>query len=157
MRSAAAEPEETFARTVLLVARYQGAQYSRWRHARQSATPVRHGNSAMEFHNAYAVDPTVYTATYTTSTGASPMGQEKTPIGQRVYRTEKHIRQEILHHCSTISLVYILVGPTCRGPTPVYASFLLYKRETPVREGLKSEERLGGRIDSSTDPSAIQL
>ena len=32
---------------VLLVARYQGAQYSRWRHsrhARQTATPVRHDN-----------------------------------------------------------------------------------------------------------------
>ena len=82
MRSAAAEPEETFVRTVLLVARYQGAQYSRWRHsrhARQSATPVRHDNSATEYHNAYTVDPIVYAATYTASTGASPMGQERTP------------------------------------------------------------------------------
>ena len=74
--------------TVLLVARYQGAQYSRWRHARQSATPVRHGNSAMEFHNAYAVDPTVYAATYTASTGASPMGQEKTLLGQSLQDDE---------------------------------------------------------------------
>ena len=68
--------------TVLLVVRYQGAQYSCWHrshHARQSAMPVRHDNSAMEFHNAYAVDPTVYAATYTASTGASPMGKEKTP------------------------------------------------------------------------------
>ena len=97
MRSAAAEPEETFARTALLVARYQGAQYSRWRHsrhARQSATPVRHDNSATEYHNAYAVDPTVYAASYTASTGASPMGQEKTPLGQRVYSTMKHIWQD---------------------------------------------------------------
>ena len=71
-----------FCQAVLLVARYQGAQYSRWRHshhARQSATPDRHNDSATEYHNAYAVDPTVYAATYTTSTGASPMGQEKTP------------------------------------------------------------------------------
>ena len=30
-------------------------------------------------HDAYAVDPTVYAATYTASTGASPMGQVKTP------------------------------------------------------------------------------
>jgi len=47
----------------------------------------------MEYHNAYAVDPTVYAATYTASTGASPMGQVKTPLGQRVYRAMKRIRQ----------------------------------------------------------------
>ena len=85
-----------FCQAVLLVARYQGAQYSRWRHlhhTRQSATPVRHDNSATEFHNAYAVDPTIYAATYTASTGASPMGQVKTPLGQRVYRAMKRIRQ----------------------------------------------------------------
>ena len=71
-----------FCQAVLLIARYQGAQCSRWRrprHVRQSATPVRHDNSATEYHNAYAVDPTVYAATYTASTGASPMGKEKTP------------------------------------------------------------------------------
>ena len=62
-----------------MVARYQGAQYSHWRHARQSATPVRHDSSATEYHNGYAVDPTVYAATYTASMGASPMGKEKTP------------------------------------------------------------------------------
>ena len=110
MRSATAEPEETFCQAVLLIARYQGAQYSRWhhpRHARQSATSVRHDSSATEYHNAYAVDPTVYAATYTTSTGASPMGQEKTLLGQRVYRTMKCIQQEILHRCSTIS-VYLI-------------------------------------------------
>ena len=47
------------------------------------------------YHNAYAVDPTVYAATYTASTGASPMGQVKTPLGQRVYRAMKRIQQEI--------------------------------------------------------------
>ena len=99
-----------FCQAVLLVARYQGAQSSRWRHshhARQSATPDRHDNSATKYHNFYAVDPTVYAATYTTSTGASPMGQERTPLDQRVYRTMKRIRQEILYHCSTIS-VYLV-------------------------------------------------
>ena len=49
----------------------------------------------MEYHNAYAVDPTVYAATYTASTGTSPMGQVKTPLGQRVYRAMKRIRKEI--------------------------------------------------------------
>ena len=49
-------------------------------------------------HDAYAVDPTVYAATYTASTGASPMGQVKTPLGQRVYSAIKRIRGEILNH-----------------------------------------------------------
>ena len=87
-----------FSQAVLLIARYQGAKCSRWyrpRHARQSATPVRHDRSATEYHNAYAVDPTVYAATYTASTGASPMGQVKTPLGQRVYRAMKRIQKEI--------------------------------------------------------------
>jgi hypothetical protein len=44
---------------------------------------VRHDSSATENHNACAVDPTVYAATYTTSTGASPMGREKTPPSVR--------------------------------------------------------------------------
>ena len=33
----------------------------------------------MEYHNTYAVDPTVYATTYIASTGALPMGKEKTP------------------------------------------------------------------------------
>ena len=37
-------------------------------------------------------------------TGASPMGQIKTPLGQRVYRTRKRIREEIPNHCSTIRI-----------------------------------------------------
>jgi len=78
------------------------------------------------------------------------MGQVKTPLGQRVYRAMNCIQQEILNHCSTINVFfrgiqYILVGPTCRGPTPVYAFSLHYKRETPVREGLKSKKGGLGR------------
>ena len=95
---------------VPLTAHYQGTKCRLWRrprHARQTATPVRCDNSATEYHNAYAVDPTAYAASYTASTGASPMGQEKTPLGQRVYRVMKLIRQEILHHGSTIS-VYLV-------------------------------------------------
>src|SRR6185295_9918408 len=104
---------------VLLIARYQGAQYSRWRHpchARQSAMPVRHDSSATEYHNAYAIDPTVYAATYTVSTGASPMGQVKTPLGQRVYRAMKCIRQEILNHCSTINVFFVVYYTSVLGP-----------------------------------------
>ena len=89
----------------------QGAQYSRWRHlrrARQSATSVRHDNSATEYHNGYAIDPTVYAATYAASTGASPMGHVKTPLGQRVYRAMKRTRQEILHHYSIINIFFVV-------------------------------------------------
>ena len=78
--------QSDFSQAVLLVAHYQGAQYTPWRHpchARQSATPVRHDSSATECHNTYVVDPTIYAATYTASTGASPMGQVKTPPSVR--------------------------------------------------------------------------
>ena len=99
-----------FCQAVLLVARYQGAQYSRWRHschARLSTNPVRHDNLATEYHNAYAVDPTVYAAIYTASTGVSQMGREKTPLGQSIYKAMKRIWQEMLHHCSSISVYSI--------------------------------------------------
>ena len=98
-----------FCQAELLIARYQGAQYSRWRHpchARQSATPVRHDSSATEYHNVYAVDLTVYATTYAASTGASPIGQVKTPFGQRVYSAMKRIREDILNHYSTISVYF---------------------------------------------------
>ena len=102
-----------FCQAVLLIAHYQGAQCSRWRHprhTRQSATPVRHDSSATEYHNAYAVDPTVYAATYTASTGTSPMGQVKTPLGQRVYRAMKRIRQEI-HKALLMSFSWYTIHP----------------------------------------------
>ena len=108
--SAAAEPEETFARLYCWsrVTKVHSTAAGATHATRvKSATPVRHDNSVTEYHNGYAVDPTVYAATYTALTGASPMGQEKTPLGQRVYRTMKHIRQEILHHCSTISIYLV--------------------------------------------------
>ena len=69
--------------------------------------PDRHDDSATEYHNAYAVDSTVYAATYTASTGASPIGQVKVPFGQRVYSAMKRIRKEILNHCSTISVFFL--------------------------------------------------
>ena len=58
-------------------------------------------------YDACTVASTDYAASYTTSTGVSPMGQEKTPHGQRVYKTTKRIQQEILDHCSTISICLV--------------------------------------------------
>ena len=85
-------------------------------HARQSATPVRRDSSATEYHNAYAVDPTVYAATYAASAGASPVGQVKTPFDQRVYSATKHIREEILNHCSTIYVFFVVYYISLLGP-----------------------------------------
>jgi len=102
-----------FCQAILLIARYQGTQYSRWRHprhARQSATPVKHDNSATEYRNAYAVDPTVYAATYTASTGASPMGQVKTPLNQRVYGAMERIQKEI-HKALLIFFLWKTIHP----------------------------------------------
>jgi len=55
-------------------------------------------------YDAYTVASTDYAASYIVPTGASPMGQIKTPLGQRVYRTRKRIGEEILNHCSTIKV-----------------------------------------------------
>ena len=70
----------------------------------------------MEYHNPYAVDPTDYAATYTASTGASPMGQVKTPLGQRVYSAMKCIRGEIFNHCSTINVFFVVYYTSLLGP-----------------------------------------
>ena len=53
-------------------------------------------------YDAYTGDPAVYAANYIAPTGASQMGQIKTPLGQRVYRAMKRIREEILNRCSSI-------------------------------------------------------
>ena len=53
-------------------------------------------------YDAYTVASTDYAASYIALTGASPMGQIKTPPGQRVYRAMKRIREEIINHCSSI-------------------------------------------------------
>ena len=89
-------------------------------------------------HDAYAVDPTVYAATYTTSTGGSPTGQVNPPLGQRVCSAMKCIRGEILNRCITINAFFVVCQTSTLGPpvgvsTPVYGSPLKYKREKPVR------------------------
>ena len=67
-------------------------------------------------HDIYAVGPTVYAATYTASTGASPMGQVKTPLDQRVYSAMKRIRGEILNYCSTINIFFVVYYTSSLGP-----------------------------------------
>ena len=60
---------------------------------------------AFAHHDTYAVDPIFYAATYTISTGASPMGHVNPLLGQRVHRAMKRIRGEILNRCSTINVL----------------------------------------------------
>ena len=57
-------------------------------------------------YDAYMVASTDYAASYIAPTGASPMGQVKTPFGQRDYRAMKRIQEEILNHCSSIEAFY---------------------------------------------------
>jgi hypothetical protein len=52
-------------------------------------------------YDAYMVASTDYAASYIAPTGVSPMGQIKTPLGQRVYRPMRRIREEILNRCSS--------------------------------------------------------
>jgi len=95
-------------------------------------------------HDAYAVDPTVYTATYTTSTVASPTGQLNPLLGQRVHRAMKRIRREILNHCSTINAFRAVYYTSAMDPpvgvsTPVYASPWAIKGRRPLEKGQAEE------------------
>ena len=44
------------------------------------------------------------------------MGRMKTPLGQRVYRAMKHIQQEILNHCSTINVFFMVYYTSLLNP-----------------------------------------
>ena len=148
-----------------------GAQCSLWRrprHARQSATPVRHDSSATEYHNAYAVDPTVYAATYAASMGASPMGQVKTPLGQRIYRAMKRIWQEILNHCRLLMSFLIvnyasLLGPPvgvqrlCTRPPCSIKGGRPLENDSSLNRGLEAEDRLIHKHESNTSPSGRRV
>ena len=114
---------------------------------------------AFAHHDAYAVDPTVYAATYTTSTGASPMGQEKTPPRSESLQDDEACPGRDSQHCSTINAFYAVYYTSALDPpvgvsTPVYASPWAIKGRRPL-EKAKAEEvpaeastQPGQRIDS---------
>ena len=116
--------------------------------------PVRHDSSAKEYHNAYAVDPTVYAATYTASTGTSPMGQVKTPLGQRVYRAMKRIRQEILYHYSTINIFFVVDYTSLLDP-PVGVQRLCTHPPCAIKGGRPLEKDSGLKRDLEADDRLI--
>ena len=104
-------------------------------------------------YDACTVASTDYVASYTTSTGASPMGQEKTPLGQRVYRTMKRIRQEILHHYSIINIFFVVdytslldppvgVQRLCTRPPCAIKEGRPLEKDSSLKRGLEAEDRL---------------
>jgi hypothetical protein len=130
-----------FCQAALLIACYQGTQCSRWRRPHMSvcyASWTRRLTFA--HHDAYAVDPTVYAATYTISTDVSPTGQENPLLSQRVHRAMKRIRGEILNHSSTINAFCAEYYTSALDPpvvvsTPVYASPWAIKGRRPLEKG----------------------
>jgi len=128
-------------------------------------TPAPPTPRATEYHNAYAVDPTAYAATYTASTGTSPMGQMKTPLSQRLYGAMKHIRKEI----RKALLIFFMVNYTSSLGPPVRAQHLCtrlpcaIKGRRPLeknsgrREDLEAEDRLIHRHKSNTTLSGRRV
>ena len=122
----------------------------------------------MEYHNAYAVDPTVYAATYTASTGTSLMGQVKTPLGQRVYSAMKRIRGDILNHCSTINVFFMVYYTSLLG-LPVGVQRLCTRlpcaikgrrpleKNSSLRKDLETEDRLIHKHKSDTTLSGRRV
>ena len=140
-----------FCQAVLLIARYQGAQCSRWhrpRHARQSATPVRHDSSATEYHNAYAVYPTVYAATYTASTGHLADGTgEDPPRSESLQGDEAYPERDSQ---STVNIFFMGNYTSLLGP-PVGVQRLCTRPPCTIKGGRPLENdsgRAGQRIDS---------
>ena len=90
------------------------------------------------------------------------MGQEKTPFGQRVYSAMKHIREEILNHCSTINVFLVVYYTSLLGP-PVGVQRLCtrlpraIKGGRPLEKAQVEERTWRQRIDSSTNTKAKQL
>ena len=64
-------------------------------------------------YDAYTVASTDYAASCIAPTGASPMGQIKTPLGQRVDRAMKRIREEILDRGSSLKLPTLYIIHHC--------------------------------------------
>ena len=70
----------------------------------------------LRHYDAYAVASTDYAASYIAPMGASPMGRLRNPLGQRVYRAMKRIREEILNRCSSIEASYIVYYTSLLSP-----------------------------------------
>ena len=67
-------------------------------------------------YDAYTVASTDYAASYIAPTGASPMGQMKTPLGQRVYMATKRIQEDILSRYSSIEAFCVVYYTSTLDP-----------------------------------------
>ena len=89
------------------------------------------------------------------------LGHVKTPLGQRVYRAMKRIRQEILHHYSTINIFFVvdytfLLDPPvvfqrlCTHPPCAIKGRCPLEKNSSLRKDLEAEDRLIHRHKSNT-------
>ena len=81
------------------------------------------------------------------------MGQVKAPLGQRDHKAMKRIQQEILHHCSTIYVFFVVYYTSLLGP-PVGVQRLCTRlscaikgrrpleKDSSLKRGLEAEDRL---------------
>ena len=102
----------------------------------------------LRHYDAYAVASTDYATSYIAPMGASPMGQIKTPLGQRVYRAMKRIREEIINRCSSIEAFCVVYYTSTLDPpvgvgTAVYASRWSIKGRRSLEEGVKPQQGRG--------------
>ena len=102
--------------------------------------PVRHDNSAMEYHNAYAVDPTVYAATYIASTGTSPMGHVKTP--PRLESLQGDEAYPARDSQSTVNVFFVVYYTSSLGP-PVGVQHLCMRLPCAIKGRRPLEKNSG--------------
>ena len=96
------------------------------------------------------------------------MGQEKTPLGQRVYWAMKRIQQKILHHYSTIHIFFVVdytslldppVGVQCLGTRPscTIKGGRPLEKNSGLKKDLEAEDRLIHRGKSNTTLSGRRV
>ena len=83
------------------------------------------------------------------------MGQVKTPHGQRVYSAMKRIRGEILNHCSTINVFFVVYYTYLLG-LPVGVQRLC-TRPPCAKKDWEAENRLIHRHKSNTTLSGRRV
>ena len=89
------------------------------------------------------------------------MGQVKTPLGQRVYSAMKRILGEIINHCNTINVFFVvyytsLLGPSigvqrlCTRPPCAIKGRRPLEKDSSLKKDLEAEDRLIHRHKSNT-------
>ena len=101
-------------------------------------------------YDAYTVDSAAYAASYIAPNGRLTDGTNKDPLGQRVYRTMKRIREEILNRYSSIEASYVVYYTSLLSP-PVGVRRLCTRPPCTIKGGRpleKDSSPAEQRIDS---------